>query len=234
MHLFYAPKVESNTHILSEEESKHAIRVLRLKKHDTVILVNGKGLWCEAVIEEDAPKKCVLTITQTSTQQSERDFKLIVAVAPTKNSARMEWFLEKATEIGIDEIIPLVSDHGERTKIKPERWEKVLVSAMKQSLKAYLPILSEPLKLEQIVSKFSDAHHYLAHCREGEKKHLLRLKPTKKTVVIYIGPEGDFSTREVGLADSHKMSPISLGEARLRTETAALAACHIANLWKHV
>lgn len=234
MHLFYAPNITSDQYTLTEEESKHAVRVLRIAVGDQIILVDGIGLWCEAEIVDAHPKKCTVAITKKTELTSSRNFKLIMAVAPTKNSSRIEWFLEKATEIGVDEVIPLITDHGERLKIKPERWEKVLISAMKQSLKAHLPTLSEPLKIKSIFDKYSNANHLIAHCREGDKTHLIKVNPTQPTVIIYIGPEGDFSVKEIDFALQNSFTPISLGEERLRTETAALTACHIANLWKYV
>lgn len=234
MHLFYAPNITSDPYTLTEEESKHAVRVLRITVGDKIILVNGLGLWCEAEIVDAHPKKCRATITNKTELLSPRNFKLVMAVAPTKNASRIEWFLEKATEIGVDEVIPLISDHGERLKIKTERWEKVLISAMKQSLKAHLPTLSEPLKIKSIFDRYSNADHMIAHCREMDKVHLIKTNPTQSTVIIYIGPEGDFSVKEIDYAMQNNFIPISLGEARLRTETAALTACHIANLWKYV
>lgn len=234
MHLFYAPHIGDNTHILSEEESKHAVKVLRLGVNSSIVLVDGQGTWCEASISEANPKKCVLQINKKTSLTSPRSFKLIVAVAPTKNIARMEWFLEKATELGIDTIIPLMADHSERIRIKAERWEKVLVSAMKQSLKAHVPALTEPMKLAQVFTTYPHAQHAIAHCRAGDKTHLISIKPVQKEIILYIGPEGDFSEREISFALEKGAVPITLGEARLRTETAALAACHIANLWKHV
>lgn len=234
MHLFYAPNISSNQYTLTEEESKHAIRVLRIGLGDKIILVNGIGLWCEAIVNDAHPKKCRVEIVAKKQLAKPRNFDLIMAVAPTKNASRIEWFLEKATEIGIDEIIPLIADHGERQKIKPDRWEKVLISAMKQSLKAYIPKLSEPLKIKSIFEKYQHANHLIAHCREGEKKHLINVSPKQSVVVIYIGPEGDFSVNEIAFALNNNFTPISLGDERLRTETAALTACHIANLWKYV
>jgi 16S rRNA (uracil1498-N3)-methyltransferase len=204
--------------------------VLRLTEGDALFLVDGKGLFCEAVIIAAHPKACILKVVDKKFNFGKRDYQLTIGVSPTKNIDRYEWFLEKATEIGIDGIIPLISRYSERKEIKPERLEKVMVSAIKQSIKAYLPQL-KPLQAfrETIKSPFA-GQRFIAHCHEGGKV-LLRDTVIKGTdVLILIGPEGDFSTEEVELAINEGFIPISLGDSRLRTETAALVACHTVNL----
>jgi len=230
MHLFYTPDLLTDTYRLSEEESKHCVRVLRLTEGEKLFLVDGKGLFCEAVIISANPKACILNVTNRKSNYAKRDYQLTIGVAPTKNIDRYEWFLEKATEIGIDIIIPLLSRYSERKEIKPERLEKVMVSAMKQSIKAYLPILNPMQTFKKTISDPFSGHKFIAHCYEREKTLLRDVVEKGKDVLILIGPEGDFSTEEVELAISEGFIPVSLGTSRLRTETAALAACHTVNL----
>jgi len=230
MHLFYTPDLLTDTYRLSEEESKHCVRVLRLTEGEKLFLVDGKGLFCEAVIISANPKACILNVTNRKSNYAKRDYQLTIGVAPTKNIDRYEWFLEKATEIGIDIIIPLLSRYSERKEIKPERLEKVMVSAMKQSIKAYLPILNPMQTFKKTISNPFSGQKFIAHCYEGEKPLLRDVVEKGNDVLILIGPEGDFSTEEVELAISEGFIPVSLGTSRLRTETAALAACHTVNL----
>ncbi len=230
MHLFYTPDLQGDTYRLSEEESKHCVRVLRLTEGESLFLIDGKGMFCEAMIVSAHPKACLLKVTDKKNNYGKRDFRLTIAVSPTKNIDRYEWFLEKATEIGMDEIIPLISRYSERKEIKPERLEKVMISAIKQSIKAYLPTLQPLQSFKTIVKSPFDGQKFIAHCNEGEK-FLLRDSVVKgKEVLILIGPEGDFSNEEVELAIKEGFVPVSLGNSRLRTETAALVACHTVNL----
>ena len=230
MQLFYVPDISGAEVILNETESKHAIRVLRLKEGDEIELVDGKGGFYKARIQNANPKKCQLCIIESQTDFGKKDFHLHIAIAPTKNIDRTEWFLEKCTEIGIDEFTPLLSEHSERKVIKPERLEKILVSAMKQSVKAYLPKLNGLTKLSDLLSQATDTKKFIAHCNEGEKQHLKNVVKPGDKVLILIGPEGDFSPEEVDLALESGFEAISLGNARLRTETAGVVACHIVNL----
>nr|WP_319512603.1 16S rRNA (uracil(1498)-N(3))-methyltransferase [uncultured Draconibacterium sp.] len=230
MQLFYVPNISGAEVILNETESKHAIRVLRLNEGDQIELIDGKGGFYRARITNANPKKCKLSIIDSQTEFGKKDFHLHIAIAPTKNIDRTEWFLEKCTEIGIDEITPLLSEHSERKVIKPERLEKILVSAMKQSVKAYLPRLNELTKLSDLLQQATETKKYIAHCNEGEKPHLKNVVKPGEKVLILIGPEGDFSPEEVNLALQSGFKAISLGDARLRTETAGVVACHIVNL----
>lgn len=230
MHLFYTPDLQNDTYRLSEEESKHCVRVLRLSEGETLFLVDGKGTFCEAVIVHAHPKACLLKVTDKKTNFGKKDFQLTMGVAPTKNIDRYEWFLEKATEIGIDGIIPLISQYSERKEIKHERLEKVMISAMKQSIKAYLPVLGQVASFKEIIKRPFAGQKFIAHCNEGEKLLLRDAVIKTKNVLILIGPEGDFSAAEVELAILEGFVPVSLGTSRLRTETAALVACHTANL----
>jgi 16S rRNA (uracil1498-N3)-methyltransferase len=230
MQLFYVPEIKGNEIILDETESKHAIRVLRLNAGDKVQVVDGKGSFYLAEITQPHPKKCRLAILETKKEFEKRQFKLHIAIAPTKNNDRFEWFLEKATEIGIGEITPLLCEHSERKTIKPDRMEKILVSAMKQSVKAYLPKLNPLVSFNDFIKLNVVSHKFIAHCNNGEKPHLKNEIKKEENVLILIGPEGDFSPEEVEQARRNGFREISLGPSRLRTETAGVVACHIVNL----
>lgn len=230
MQLFYVPNSSGAEVILDETESKHAVKVLRLSAGDKVQLIDGKGGFYEAEIADPHPKKCRLSITKTILEFGKKNFHLHIAIAPTKNTDRLEWFLEKATEIGIDEITPLLTEHSERKVLKTERLEKILVSAMKQSLKAYLPKLNELTPFHEFIKQAKETHRFIAHCEDGEKPHLKNRVQAKTDCLVLIGPEGDFSPEEISLAKEQGFTEISLGTARLRTETAGIAACHIVNL----
>lgn len=230
MHLFYTPDINSNTYSLNEAESKHCIKVLRLSIDDIIYLIDGKGSFHTAKIIDAYPKKCTVEITNTIKEYDKRDFHLHIAIAPTKNTDRFEWFLEKATEIGIDEITPLLCQRSERKTIKPERLNKVITSAVKQSIKAYHPKLNEFTKFKDFISLNYIGDKYIAHCEELDKKSLKREYSQKNGVLILIGPEGDFSPEEIDLAIKNNFTPVSLGNSRLRTETAGVVACHTINL----
>ena len=229
MHLFYIPGVSGNSIQLDETESKHAIRVLRLEKGEKVNVVDGKGGFYLAEITDANPKKCLLQILDKKTAFGKRNFHLHIAIAPTKNNDRFEWFLEKATEIGIDEITPLITEHSERKVVNTERFEKILVSAVKQSVKAYLPQLNEPVTFKELV-KQPGTQKFIAYVDENHRDHLKNLIQKDDNVLVLIGPEGDFSKTEIELALKNGFVPVSLGASRLRTETAGVVACHIVNL----
>ena len=230
MQLFYIPEVLGNTITPDAAESKHMIKVLRLNQGDVVEVVDGKGGFYEAEITEANPKKCRLSIIRSRHEFGKRNFRLHIAIAPTKNIDRFEWFLEKATEFGIDEITPLLCERSERKVIKPERLNKILVSAMKQSLKAYLPKLNSVTSFSQLLDDTAEEQKYIAHCGEGEKPHLKNRYEAAQNVLIMIGPEGDFSPEEIEHSRSKGFKEVTLGQSRLRTETAGVAACHIVNL----
>ena len=221
MHLFYDPHIRDDSIELEEQESKHAIRVLRLVKGDPVILVDGQGGWFEAVIEEDHPKRCRLRILKRTEGYHAPGYKLHLAVAPTKNMDRFEWFLEKATEIGISEVTPLLCKRSERKQLKMERLERILVSAMKQSLKAYKPRMNPPLSFKEFMRKKPEGTLAISHCHPIDRKGINELVHGGKYTFL-VGPEGDFSEEEIAEAMKTGYIPVTLGEARLRTETAAL------------
>jgi 16S rRNA (uracil1498-N3)-methyltransferase len=230
MHLFYSKLISGKFHQLPAEESKHCIKVLRLGQGDTVHLTDGNGSLFKTVIIEDNFKSCKLEIVETQHEYGKRNFNLHLAVAPTKNINRYEWFLEKATEIGIDTITPVICDHSERRSVQPDRLNKIIVSAMKQSLKAYLPKLNDAITFRKFISQEFSAEKYIAYCGEEYKMLLRDDYKIGKDAVILIGPEGDFSPAEVEVAIQKGFKPVSLGEARLRTETAALIACATCNI----
>lgn len=232
MQLFYTPDIQGNNYQLDETESKHAVRVLRLANGDSIQLIDGKGNFYEARIVDAHPKKCRVEITKTVAEFGKRNHYLHLAVAPTKNIDRFEWFLEKATEIGIDEITPVLCEHSERKVIKDERLEKVIVSAMKQSLKAYLPKLNPLTPIKDLLNSNFQGKKFIAHCYDQDKRELKNELDESTDNLVLIGPEGDFSEEEIQLALSKQFIPISLGESRLRTETAAVVACHTVNLLK--
>lgn len=230
MQLFYVPNISGTEILLDETESKHAVRVLRLQNGTRVQAIDGKGGFYEAEIADANPKKCRLSIINSKKEFGEKNFHLHIAIAPTKNIDRFEWFLEKATEIGIDEITPLLTSHSERKVVNPERLEKILVSAMKQSLKAYLPKLNDITPIKQLIVNNKTNNKYIAYCDEIQKIHLKNVEIKGKDTLILIGPEGDFSPDEIKLALENGFEVVSLGTARLRTETAGIVACHIVNL----
>lgn len=231
MHLFYTPEIQlkDENFILSEDESKHCIRVLRLQLGDQIVLINGVGGWFEAEIIDAHPKRTLVKILSLIPNFNQRSHYLHIAIAPTKNIERLEWFLEKATEIGIDEITPILCAHSERKDLKLERLSKRITAAMKQSLKAYHPKLNALTPFGDFVQNIESTQKFIAHCAEGEKAYLKDVLQTPSSCTILIGPEGDFSPKEIQSAIQHEFTPISLGEARLRTETAALAACFEVN-----
>jgi len=226
MHLFYTPDISSDQHTLSEEESKHCIRVLRRKTGDIIQLTDGKGTLYHAELIADDPKKCKLKIIETTLEYGKQNFNIHLAVAPTKNIRRFEWFLEKATEIGIDEITPLICENSERRVMNKDRMQKILISALKQSLKAYLPILNEATDLNDFIQRDSSSNKYIAFIDDDVTQTLQGDYKKGEDVLILIGPEGDFTINEINLAKQHGFYPISLGKSRLRTETAAIVACH--------
>jgi len=229
MQLFYCPGIGSENAVLPEEESMHCISVLRHKREDTIHLIDGIGGFYTAEIINDHKRKCEVKIISRQTEFNKRNYYLHIAIAPTKNNERFEWFLEKATEIGIDEITPVICEHSERKEIKIERMNKVIVSAMKQSVKAYLPKLNEAIKFKDFTPGSNRPQKFICSCDAEKNSSLKNLYTKEKDVLILIGPEGDFSTDEIKLANMHGYKTISLGESRLRTETAGLVACEIIN-----
>ena len=228
MQLFYLENPE-NEIILSSEESKHATKVLRKKEGDILNFTDGKGGFYKAEITLADSRKCRLKIVSSDQKEKQHNYHLHIAIAPTKNMDRFEWFLEKATEIGIDEITPIICSRSERKVIKTERCTRILLSAMKQSLKYHLPKLNEAINLNDFIKQDFKGNKYIAHCEDEEKKELKKVNKTDKYLIL-IGPEGDFNQKEIDLALQKQFKAVSLGTSRLRTETAGIIAAHTINI----
>jgi len=230
MHLFYTPEIaDKNSFTLNESESKHAIRVLRLTIGDAIQLIDGKGNFYEAIIVDDNPKKCEVQLVKINKEVITKP-NLHIAIAPTKNNERLEWLIEKCTEIGITEITPIICEQSERKHLKTERLYKTAVAAMKQSLKATLPKINELRNYNDLITTSFTGKKLIAHCYQQNQKHLKDCCIKGENVLILIGPEGDFSLQEVALAIDNGFEPITLGTSRLRTETAGIVACATFNL----
>ena len=227
--LFYVPDI-AVTPVLPENESLHCSRVLRLKTGDVITITDGKGFFYEACLINIHHRQCHVTVTKYWPQKQLRDYKIHIAVAPTKNMDRMEWFVEKATEIGIDTITFLQCRHSERNEIKLQRLYKTAISAMKQSQKAFLPSINEMIDFYQFIAHKGNDIQMIAHCTEHDKQLIKNVYKPNQDALILIGPEGDFSYDEVKAAIAAGFFPVSLGENRLRTETAAFVACHTVHL----
>ncbi len=229
MQLFYNPNIteDSKELLFDKEESRHIFKVLRKKESDQLMITNGKGFFFKVELLQSNPKHCVAKVISVESKEP-LPYYLHLAVAPTKLNDRYEWLLEKATEIGIGEITPIICEHSERKVIKLQRFEKKIQSAMKQSLKAYLPIINEAITLKEFLNKQKPTNHHklIAHCEETRKQSLKSVLKPKGDYLILIGPEGDFSNNEINIALQEGYQPVSLGESRLRTETAAIVACH--------
>lgn len=228
MQLFYAPDLTPPRHTLGEEESKHCIRVLRLGEGDSLHITDGRGNLFYCRIETADPRRCTVLVERVERAWEKLPYRLVMAVAPTKNADRFEWFLEKATEVGVSEIIPLESEHSERRTFKPERGDKVITAALKQSLKAYRPVLHPLTPLREAAAMPFEGRKLIAHCDAARsatgKVHLARTLQPGEAALVLIGPEGDFSPAEIDFALAHGFEEITLGPQRLRTETAAVAA----------
>ena len=227
MQLFYNPNINKTTESFSfdKEESKHIIKVLRKKDTDILYVTNGLGFLFKTEITLASDNKCTVKIISFEKEASPK-FQLHLAVAPTKMNDRFEWFLEKATEIGINEITPIICDRSERKVINAERFEKILLTAMKQSNVLYLPKLNNAITFKEFVKHKNEGLQLIAHCEETDKKSLKSVLKPNTNVTLLIGPEGDFSEKEIALAIENNFIPVSLGNTRLRTETAAIVVCH--------
>ena len=227
MQLFYNTEIDESTESFSfdKEESRHIIKVLRKKDSDILHVTNGLGLLFETQITLASDNKCIVQVISIK-KTDEPKFRLHLAVAPTKMNDRFEWFLEKATEIGIQEITPIICDRSERKVINLERFEKIILSAMKQSNETYLPKLNEAISFKEFIKQKNEGLQLIAHCEETDKKSLKDILQPNESVTMLIGPEGDFSEKEIALALENNYQPVTLGNTRLRTETAAIVACH--------
>jgi 16S rRNA (uracil1498-N3)-methyltransferase len=227
MQLFYNPTITEATETFSfdKEESKHIIKVLRKKDTDILFVTNGLGFLFKTEITLASDSKCTVKILSFEKMELPK-YKLHLAVAPTKMNDRYEWFLEKATEIGIHEITPIICDRSERKVINAERFDKIILSAMKQCNQLHLPILNPAVTFKEFIKQKNEGLQLIAHCEETDKKTLKSVLKPNESYTILIGPEGDFSEKEIALALENNYTPVSLGNTRLRTETAAIVACH--------
>ena len=226
MHVFYTPDIGSNEYVLNEDESRHCVKVLRLGLGSIVYLIDGKGGLYKAQIFLETKRNVSLKVLEITHEYNKRKHHLHIAIAPTKNIDRLEWFLEKATEIGIDEITPIICERSERRIVKEDRLLKIITSAVKQSLQAYHPVLHPQISLSDFLKLPDSSNKMIAHCIDSEPRNYInQIAAPGQRHTILIGPEGDFSPEEIALALCNEYKPLSLGNTRLRTETAALAAC---------
>lgn len=233
MIVFYSRAIEGDRAVLEGEEFRHAIQVLRKKQGDSVRFTDGQGGWYDGYIEVVGKGQCIIYITDRAVETSRRAYRVCMAVAPTKNMDRFEWFLEKATEIGVDRIVPVWCRYSERATLRLDRLEKILIAAMKQSLQPFLPKLEAPVRLETFLEEKPEREYqcYIAYIDQSAgSRHLFDACEAGRDTLVLIGPEGDFSEEEVKRCVEQGFEPVSLGKNRLRTETAAVAASHCISL----
>jgi 16S rRNA (uracil1498-N3)-methyltransferase len=227
MQVFYAPDISGEQYTLDKNESKHIIRVLRMKKGTPVNMIDGKGNLFEGIISDPDPAGCSIKIESVIREFEKRSYRLHIAISPLKNPERLEWFIEKAVEIGINEITPIICKNTEKPRIKYERTRNIIISAMKQSLKAYEPVLNPVRDFGEFIAGSYKGKLMIAHCFSDMKRSSIADVYKKgEDAVIMVGPEGDFSREEVEKAMSNNFTHIHLGSGRLRTETAGVSACH--------
>lgn len=230
MNVFYLPDAQIGAISFPEEESKHIVKVLRMKEGDRFCVTDGNGSLYDAELIDAHPKRAMANLSNQRNGYDIRDFKVSIAIAPTKLNERTEWFLEKATEIGIDEVKLFSSYHSERRVANVDRFKKIVISAMKQSVKSKMPIVEDMVSFDKLVKQNYEGQKFIAWIDDDVKEQLCDLYKKGENVLVLIGPEGDFSKEEVALAKEYGFIPVSLGEARLRTETAAVVACHTIQL----
>ena len=228
MILFYQPAISEGVLHLDEEESRHCVKVLRKSNGDLIRITDGLGYFYDALITKADPKQCGFSI-QARHRQPTKSHYIHIAISPTKNADRIEWFVEKTVEIGVDEITLMECDNTERSHIKSSRLKKVAVSAMKQSLKADLPIINDVKPFTDVL-KMKNGSGFIAYVDASNPLHLQQAAKGFKNAIVLIGPEGDFSQQELSLSLNAGFQKVNLGKSRLRTETAGMAACHILNL----
>lgn len=233
MQLFYVPDLTGENIQLPDDEARHCVRVLRKVPGDAIQVTDGRGGYWNASVTETTKRECWVQLVDRLKDPMPRSYKLTMAIAPSKNTDRFEWFLEKATEIGIDRVVPILTIRTERPRLKTERMERILVSAMKQSGRAVMPVLDDLRPFEEVLQEFGSEHssqRFIATCFGDNRPHLADAYEKGRNVVIFIGPEGDFTDDEVQQAVDAGFGKVSLGPARLRLETAGVTACHIVNL----
>lgn len=226
MQVFYIENIEGSECLLPPEEARHAITVLRMKEGDAVRLIDGKGGFYTGILQRIQSKEVWIEIGESRSEYGKRPYQFHLLIAPAKNSERTEWLIEKAVEIGLDRLTLLLCAHSERKKIRTDRLERIVISSMKQSLTAYKPIITSLTPFAEALESCSEDHKTLAHCRdELPRRSLPEIYTPTESLAVCIGPEGDFSREEIELAEKAGFRGISLGESRLRTETAGLVAC---------
>lgn len=218
--------IQNNVAILNEDESLHCVKVLRHKVGDVIQVIDGAGMRAIGKIEAAHAKQCAVSLTNKELVPKNRNYYLHIAIAPTKNIERIEWFVEKAVEIGVDEITFIRCKNSERTVVKDDRTRKVAESAVKQSKQAYLPKLNSVIDFNPFIKSAMADCKLIAHCEEHSKQHIKQYISTNKSTLVLIGPEGDFSKDEIALATTSNYMPVALGNSRLRTETAGLYVCN--------
>ena len=228
----YIIKESTQEFIFSREESKHLAKVIRKVPGDFISITNGKGLEWKGILSFVSPQKTIASF-KTFEQHPPKKYQIHLAIAPTKNNNRMEWLIEKLTELGVSSITPLLCDHSERKIIKKERFEKIIISGLKQSQQFHLPKVNEMVSFKNFVVASKEQETYIAHCEESPKENLDKISFKGTSQTIMIGPEGDFSSGEIKEAVMAGISAVSIGEQRFRTETAGLFACHTIFLKQH-
>ena len=227
MIIFYSSDINDQTAYLKDEEARHCSKVLRKRVGDIIVFTDGIGFFYEGTISTISKTECVVNIIK-KWEGTKHDYSLTIAISPTKNQARIEWFLEKVVEIGIDRIVPLICKRTEKKNLKSKRLDNILISASKQSLKAHFPVLDQPTTFEDFIKLYSSSKTYIAHLNK-ETKYLGSIIQPSHSAIILIGPEGDFTDEELKMAFNNGIFPVTLGSSRLRTETAGVVACQIVN-----
>lgn len=229
MNLFYQPGIPQGTYHLDSDESRHCVKVLRKTKGDSIRITDGRGKFYDAIITDPNPSSCAFQV-MAEMPEPVREERIHIAIAPTKNADRIEWFVEKAVELGVDKITFLETENSERVFLKLERLQRVAVSAMKQSIKATLPVLQGMISLTRFMEETDEQQRFIAYVDATNPDHLHQLAKPALSTVVAIGPEGDFTPSEIAAASTRGFIKVSLGKSRLRTETAGMAACHVLNL----
>ena len=228
--LFYSQEIHDDKIFLAENEAQHCFRALRKQPGDIIDVVDGKGNFYKALIEREDIHDCQLKSIDCKKNWGYKDHYIHIAIAPPKKHGRMEWFVEKAVEIGVQEISFTINENSERKDIKRSRIQKIAVSSMKQSLKAYLPKINKITPIKDFLSQCTNPEKYIGHLNNGDKSLLIHTAEPKQEYCVLIGPEGDFTPDEIKESKDCGFQSISLGDSRLRTETAGVAACHILNI----
>jgi 16S rRNA (uracil1498-N3)-methyltransferase len=225
MRFFFVPDITGSQIVIDEDTSKHITQVLRMKVGDELLVTDGRGTKAKAIIEDDHRKRCAVRVQEKTTEPPTKP-NIAIAISLVKNAARFEWFLEKATEVGVSEIIPLICSRTEKERFRSERLQGIITSALLQSQQSWMPVLHEPVAFHQLVASRTDEHKFIAHCLPNEKTELTSVAGSQSSIIL-IGPEGDFTPEEIEVALAKGFQPVALGNTRLRTETAGMVAATI-------